>query len=86
MGDSNMNTDEVYEQWRRNRSQIDPPAGFSDRVMNSLGDHDSKTTPRVQGWTAARFVRVCVCTAATVAAVFRVVELLNLFAASRLDN
>lgn len=81
-----MKTDELYEQWRQSRSRIDPSAGFSDRVMNSLGDHDSMPTPRVAGWTAKRFVRFCVCAAATVAAVFRVAELLNLFVASRLDN
>ncbi len=81
-----MDTDKLYERWRRGRSQIDPSEGFADRVMQSIDSPSAANELPSTTWRISGAVRASVCAAAALAAVFRVVELLNLFAASRIEN
>ncbi len=81
-----MDTNELYERWRQSRSQVDPARGFSDRVMDSIGAHDLHVEPAVKSRRISGMVQAGVCAAAALVALFRVVELFNLLAASRLEN
>lgn len=81
-----MDNEQIYEKWRRGRSQTEPAADFADRVMRSVEslsayDGPSPRLSRTQG-----LLRMSVCAAAVLAALFRVAELFSLFAASNLDN
>ena len=85
-----MDTNAIFEKWRRDRSQVEPAADFADRVMQSV---DSLPMPSglPRGFPngqqpAHGFLRTGVCAAAVLAALFRVAELFSLFAASSLDN
>jgi hypothetical protein len=40
-----MEEPEIYEDWIRNRKEIDPPSEFSSKVMKQISEHDeSKRT------------------------------------------
>ena len=81
-----MDTDALYERWRNSRSQVEPSEGLADRVMESIGAQATTIEPRAGKHRISGVVRAAVCAAALLAALFRVVELLNLFVASRLEN
>ncbi|MBI3866230.1 MAG: hypothetical protein HY290_30490 [Planctomycetia bacterium] len=81
-----MNTNELYERWRESRSQIDPPAEFADRVMEAIDAPAPMAEPAPQNSKASRIVRAAVYAAAALAALFRIVEFLSLFVASRIEN
>jgi hypothetical protein len=81
-----MDTDNLYERWRQSRSQIDPSERFVDRVMESIDSPTATNDLPSTTWRISGSVRASVCAAAALAAVFRVVELLNLFAANRIEN
>jgi hypothetical protein len=36
-----MKTNDVYEQWKKQRSSIEAPSGFESKVMARLGDSDT---------------------------------------------
>jgi hypothetical protein len=81
-----MDPNSLYERWRQSRSQVDPPEGFVDGVMESIGSPVLKHEAPASSSRISAAVRASVCAAAVLAALFRVVELLNLFAASRVEN
>ena len=81
-----MDTEAIYETWRRNRSQVEPSPDFADRVMQSLDSRHVPSSLSHRGRPARRLLRIGVCAAAVLAAVLRVVELFSLFAASNLEN
>jgi hypothetical protein len=81
-----MNTEPIYEKWRRERACVEPAAGFADRVVRSAEslpkpNGSPQRLSRTQG-----LLRTSACAAAGLAALFRVAELFSLFAASNLDN
>jgi hypothetical protein len=81
-----MDTETIFEKWRRDRARVEPAAGFADRVMRSaeslpIPNGSPQRLSRTQG-----LLRMSVCTAAALAALFRVVELFSLFATSNLEN
>jgi hypothetical protein len=81
-----MDTETIYEKWRRDRSRVEPPGDFADRVMRSV---DSLPMPNGLSQRPGRsqnLLRMSVCAAAVLAALFRVAELFSLFAASSLEN
>jgi len=83
-----MDTEALFEKWRRDRAAVEPAADFADRVIQSLDAPqvepiaESVTQPR----GVRRLVQATVCAAALLAALFRVVELLSLFATSQIEN
>lgn len=81
-----MDTEAVYDKWRRDRSRVEPAAGFADRVMRSvkLLDMPKGSSPRLS--RPQGFLRMSMCAAAVLAALLRIAELFSLFAASNLDN
>jgi hypothetical protein len=90
-----MWNESMYEKWRHDRSQVDPPEGFADRVMREIQSLPLPERPRSDGSPAgassesnrlARFARLGVCAAAGLAALFRVAELLSVFSATGIDN
>jgi hypothetical protein len=81
-----MDPDALYERWRQIRSRIDPPEGLVNGVMESIGSPSSTNPPPTGTSRVSGAVRASVCAAAALAALFRVVELLNLFAATRIEN
>jgi len=81
-----MNPETIYEKWRQDRSRFEPSADFAARVMQSV-----KASPEPSGHSPGRFqsqglLRMSVCAAAVLAALFRVVELFSLFSAGNLEN
>lgn len=93
-----MDPQTIYDKWRQNRSQAEPAAGFPARVMESIRVMQSNRViqlnrePPVPGSNSSGhsrsqgFLRIGLCAAAVLAALFRVVELFNLFAAGSLEN
>ena len=47
-------SDEVYEQWRRERQQIVPPDGFTHEVMRRVRQEAMEAPPRREGRTWRR--------------------------------
>jgi hypothetical protein len=81
-----MDTEAMYEKWRQDRSRTEPSADFAKRVMRSV---DSLPAPGGQTYRqrpTQGLLRVSICAAAVLAALFRVVELFSLFAASNIEN
>jgi hypothetical protein len=83
-----MKIETPYETWCRQRSRREPSDGFADRVMQQV---DSLPMPASVERSAGanhfqRFVRISLCTAAAVAALFRVAELLSMFVATGIEN
>ena len=81
-----MNTEGLYEKWRQDRSRTEPSADFADRVMQSVGSLPAPNGQPYQQRRTQRLLRMSICAAAVLAALFRVVELFSLFAASNLEN
>lgn len=83
-----MDHETMFEQWRRDRAAVEPAADFADRVMQSLDgpgvEPATEASNRPRG--VRRLVQATVCAAAVTAALFRVVELLSLFATSQIEN
>ncbi len=85
-----MDRNAMYEKWREERSRIEPPAGFAERIMERLeslplpGESGPSTSAELS--RPQRLARFGVCAAAVVAALFRVAELLSLFAATGIEN
>ena len=91
-----MSDEALFEKWRRDRSQFDPTEGFADRVLQeiqglplpskALPDELSPigTAAKANRWS--RFARFVLGTAAGLAALFRIVELLSVFSATGIDN
>jgi hypothetical protein len=86
-----MDINSFYERWRNDRSRVEPPAGFADRVMQRIADE----VPADDGsasWRAnerSRVVplaRAACCAAAVLAALLRVIELLSVFSATGIEN
>ena len=83
-----MSIEKLYETWRQERSRREPSDGFSDRVMqqiDSLPMPASVERPAVPN-QIRRLVRIGLCAAAVVAALFRVAELLSMFVATGTEN
>lgn len=81
-----MDSEALYERWRQSRSQVETSDRLADRVMESIEAQAPTAEPQGEAWRASRVVRASVCAAAVLAALFRVVELLNLFSANRIEN
>lgn len=85
-----MDMNAMYEKWRADRSRSEPSEGFSERIMQRvellpLPGEPGPLTFAELSWSQ-RLARFGVCAAAVVAALFRVVELLSLFAATGIEN
>jgi hypothetical protein len=83
-----MRNETLYDKWREGRSRREPSDGFADRVMQQV---DSLPLPAaVERPTdpnqIQRLVRISLCAAAVVAALFRVAELLSMFVATGIEN
>jgi hypothetical protein len=83
-----MKTETGYDAWREQRSRREPSDDFADRIMQQV---ESLPVPVAGDSTAGTnrwhgLVRVIVCAAAVVAALFRVVELLSMFVATGIEN
>jgi len=83
-----MHDETTYEKWRQARSRIEPQSGFADRVMQRVRaepapeDHPvpSASTGRVEDPNrSSRWMRLSLCAAATLVALFRIAELLSVF-------
>lgn len=83
-----MDHESMFENWRRDRSAVEPAADFADRVMQSLAAPQVEPAPEsvIQPRGVRRLVQATACAAAVLAALFRVVELLSLFATSQIEN
>lgn len=81
-----MDSETIYEKWRHDRSRVAPAADFADRVMQSVKSLSAPDGPSPRLSRTQGLLRMSVCAAAVLAALFRVVELFSLFAASNLDN
>jgi hypothetical protein len=79
-----MDTDALFERWRRERAAIEPAPEFADRVMQSLDAPRVDSPGRPRG--LRRLIKATAFAAAVVAALFRVAELLSLFATSQIEN
>jgi ferric-dicitrate binding protein FerR (iron transport regulator) len=81
-----MDTEAIYEKWRRNRSRAEPAADFAARVMRSVKLLPAPHGPSPGRRRSQQLLRIGVCAAAVLAALFRVVELFNLFSTGSLEN
>jgi|GEM_PF-7065919 len=81
-----MDTEPIYEKWRRDRSRVEPSPGFADRVMRRVESLDMPigSSPRLS--RKRGLLRMSMCAAAALAALLRIAELFSLFAASNLEN
>jgi len=79
-----MDTDALFEKWRRERAAVEPAPDFADRVMQSLDAPQVESPGRPRGLRS--LVKATAFAAAVLAALFRVVELLSLFATSQIEN
>jgi hypothetical protein len=85
-----MDAETIYEKWRTDRSQGDSSEVFPERVMRAVeglplpaGVSEGSLPERSR---LQRLAQVGFCAAAVVAAVFRVVELLGVFATTGIEN
>jgi hypothetical protein len=82
-----MQTDDPYEQWRKNCYEVVVPAGFSDRVMKRVYALPNRLPQRELlatwlTWLAySRPSRVAICVAAGAACLFRILSVVALFIA-----
>jgi hypothetical protein len=80
-----MTPDDYYEAWKRQRTDV--PAGFADRVMAAVGQHEQQQTglALARAWLAAllssRAARFGLCSLAVLVGLFRVLQVLGLFLA-----
>jgi hypothetical protein len=82
-----MENETLYEEWRSTRSRSTPSDGFADRVMHQVELLPLPAPSPDWGLSRTqRLVRVGLCAAAVVAAVFRLAELLSVFAATGIEN
>ena len=79
-------SDEIYEQWRVQRSDEKPPVDFLDRVMSSIGQAPPPSNIDITRKRLSTGVRTGVMAAAVLVALFRAVELLSVFSATGLEN
>jgi len=80
-------SDELFEQWRVQRSDgKPPPADFVDRVMSSIGQAPPPSSIDITRKRWPTGVRTGVMAAAFLVALFRAVELLSVFSATGLEN
>jgi hypothetical protein len=78
--------DELFEAWRSNRANVNPPPGFADRVMESIAVTPIPSpgeNPR-RSWSWG--IRTGLMAAAVAVALFRAAELLSVFSATGLEN
>jgi hypothetical protein len=82
-----MDHETMFEKWRRDRAAVEPAADFTDRVMQGLDAPQVEPVigSAVQPRGLRRLVQATACAAAVLAALFRVVELLSLFATSQIE-
>jgi hypothetical protein len=78
--------DELFEAWRSARSNANPPAGFADRVMESIGAAPAPSPVKASRWRWSQVIRTGLVAAAVAVAVFRAAELLSVFSATGLEN
>jgi hypothetical protein len=83
-----MDHETMFEKWRRDRAAVEPAPDFADRVLQTLDAPNVEPVieAAVQPRGVRRLVQAPVCAAALLAALFRVVELLSLFATSQIEN
>lgn len=81
-----MDPQTIYEKWRQNRSQVDPAPDFAARVMQAVNTQAAPCEIAPVHRPSLGLLRAGACAAAVVAALFRLVELFHLFAASNLEN
>jgi hypothetical protein len=83
-----MDHETMFEKWRRDRAAVEPAPDFANRVMQALDTPvvEPVIEAAVQPRGVRRMVQATACTAAVLAALFRVVELLSLFATSQIEN
>jgi hypothetical protein len=81
-----MDPNALYDRWRESRSQIDPPEGFVEGVMESIGATALTNEPQSRASRISDVLQAGACAAAALAALFRVAELLSLFVTSRIEN
>jgi hypothetical protein len=85
-----MDRNAMYEKWRADRSRIEPPEGFADRIMQRVESLPLPTQPwplpSLELSRPQRLARLGVCAAAVVVVLFRVAELLRIFAATGIEN
>lgn len=83
-----MHDETIYERWRQARSRIEPESGFADRVMQEVraepvpGVHAAPFAsigPIEDPKRSPRWMRLGLCAAATLVALFRIAELFSVF-------
>ncbi len=91
-----MDIEALYERWRDSRSRVEPSGDFADRIMQSIPEespaNDAPATdvivsqPHVERSRAVQLARAGAVAAAVLAALFRVVELVSVFATTGIEN
>jgi ferric-dicitrate binding protein FerR (iron transport regulator) len=91
-----MDTEALYERWRDSRSRVEPAADFADRIMQAIheeppANHAPATDvivsqPVPERSRAVQLARAGAVAAAVLAALFRVVELVSVFATTGIEN
>ena len=81
-----MDPEEAYERWREARSRFEPSGDFAERVMQAVHREPTLADRPRQQPLLARLARSAIWVAAMLAALFRIVELLNIFAATGIEN
>lgn len=66
-----MNENEILNEWRESRQQVDIPADFADRVVQGLTepveiDHQSRLQRALTRWVATGWGRALVCSMAAI--------------------
>jgi hypothetical protein len=86
-----MDIEPLYERWRDSRSRAKPAEDFADRVMQAIAEESpvvnvAVSEPRVERSRAVQLARAGAVAAAVLAALFRVVELVSVFAPTGIEN
>jgi hypothetical protein len=78
-----MTHDEHYESWKRQRTRVEVPANFADRVLDAVRAYEQRPLRRLVRWlwalAASRPGRVGICTLAVLLFAVRVVSVLAIF-------
>ena len=86
-----MDIEAPYERWRDSRSRVEPSGDFADRIMQSVHEEPPANDtvigqPLPERRRAVQLARAGAVAAAVLAALFRVVELVSVFATTGIEN
>lgn len=71
--------DERYEQWLQRRASAEPPADFTERVMDAVRREPLPSSPRERLLLSSPAVRVAACVLAGLACLYRIAAVVAVF-------